>query len=255
MTSEGKCKICAQGIQGNAKKCTHCGEFQSYWRRALQVSQSTITLALAIVAFAGVFLGDVRPWKKAISDWLHGEKWRIASAPISLNSAAIQVVVKNLMHYPVAVSRVSCVLYIPIDERKNSISYLKEYDSGSPEKYHPKLYRNEVVGQFLISYKLDPVVLLGPYEDKFIKGQQVIVSAPLGQGKIGEGEEAEEVVSFCMVDGRSTQDDNAVGAFILSPFDLTDFDLRRMIEIGEFKGQNESKRDELLYQLDSVRKK
>lgn len=243
-----ECEVCAGSIPVHARKCNHCGEFQSRWRY-LHLSQLSMALLVALLAVgsqAFVGMGALLEWwqRWSLAD---DEKLQVAIIDIGVREASFAVY--NKSEDPVFLTSVGCALSPLIDPISWSASTVSETtDEGVPfiDDGNRITSENEVLHGLSAIYKLESPYLIG-------SGESVVLSFSIEILAYIEGLRADhsKAGSVCSLGGVDRSQDNISTTIFFSADEIFNYDV---IDAVYFAVMTAVDRSEILQMISDARK-
>lgn len=249
--SRKHCIECATEIPIGAKKCAVCGSYQD-WRRHVPFGQSTLALALSLIAIITAFVGGGQQIAKHISSLLGVRGGAILGAKIEISDSEAVFSVLNQSPESVVINSILCSLYLPIDADARLREAITEQPSGTKLNPDRPYLARETVGMFLVSYRIAHPLELPSGSEALLDGTLGDVTPPLQPTPPPKGDQP--VGSYCTVGGVGRHNEIEMGAIALKPADLFDFDLLKMLSLASYPPSDEKKRQEVTSRVIAARK-
>ncbi len=245
------CVECAEKIPTAAKKCSKCGSHQD-WRRHVPVSQSTLALAISLVALASsVALGSKMVVETA-SGLLNAPNTHLGIAVVSANERGASVFVSNTTGRNVVVKDITCGLNIPIDPDQINRDLLAK-KRGASVLSDLFLQEKETIGVFIIGYALKESVVLPPNGRVLIEGVTEHITPPMRTGRAPAAELPEKVGSYCTASGIDEANEFSVGAVALPIDGILGLNVETFLNLADFSPMQLDDKAKLLARVDAVR--
>lgn len=149
------CLVCSLAIPINARKCTHCGTYQSF-RRHFDFGNTSIALLIGFLGLLttvpSTFLGIQTVLSKIFDA-------KIVARLVNIDKDAAILFVKNNGNREIIVSGLSCNLFFPIDSLfafRDTFSATSQHDEVAEPM---KLKAKDVINPILVTYEVEPTLL------------------------------------------------------------------------------------------------
>ncbi len=116
MEQEKNCLECAEPIKFAAKKCPHCGSYQS-WTARLPINKSILALTVALVAVLGLVI-------PILKDALTPDNSDVSIKYINRADVSIPIIVSNKGNRPAIIGSGGTLQLFLIDAKKKPKEYI-----------------------------------------------------------------------------------------------------------------------------------
>lgn len=162
------CISCGESINPGASKCPKCRSFQG-WRRHIDFGNSTIPLAISIIALLGHF-GTIWNYINRLTPAIQPQNADITI--LELGWDEIRVLVNNRTDGTVFISRISCMF--------DAFAFPKEVSVGIMHSESAVIDTSSygVIGYFVLDFQFEYTRTIPPLEPLVLSSLSSTISAP-----------------------------------------------------------------------------
>jgi len=228
-----------------ASKCAKCGAFQD-WRRFVVLGQANVALTLSLIAIVTVIFGNWATVYNSVRDLVIPTKFKIELAIIEISDSQITVLVQNIDSNPIAIEKLACFFFLPIDPSEHA---RRSLEARSQDAQNYTLSKKDAIGSFMIGYSPKEFLSLGSGEDTLVtfNMQDVFPPSP------GLDSSPEEAKNICMLMGKETGNDIRVGGAFIQAEELMNIDLLALLRASNYSESRENERATILAEVESRR--
>ena len=248
------CVECKAEISLHAKKCNKCGSYQGA-KRYIPISHGTLALIISLIALVSAVANTWVQFSRSVSEYLISKNKPFEISVVEIQEGKASFILTNRTPNVIAVSELQCGLYFFIDSSfQRLLKWQSDNTKSYPNERRPdwQFTQGEVLGKFLVSYKLIPHILLEPRNRKLVSGSVEHISPPLQTGS--KAEALDYVANYCIVKGTNEHGQGEASVTLIKDVSVMKMDLMHAIKTADFHPEREHVRADLIEMVKKRRK-